>query len=176
MGPGFGGSGGSPLPAREAPHRTPASPGLTVRAAPHHSLQSHWLSLTAFPLGPRMMQLQPCCLHIVGEESSQPSLHVRSRLCCLLSDPFGCGEQCSSSAQAAALKAEQLDSAGEPESKQTQSLKEEPVSDPSLIISERTLRPWPGYYRAQTHLSPQLSLQLSQWLSGIRRGTETDCA
>lgn len=57
-----------------------------------------------------------------------------------------------------------------------QSLKEEPVSDPSLIISERTLRPWPGYYRAQTHLSPQLSLRLSQWLSGIRRGTETDCA
>lgn len=31
----------------------------------------------------------------------------------------------------AALKAEQLDSAGEPGSKQTQGLKEEPVSDPS---------------------------------------------
>eukprot|EP00073_Rattus_norvegicus_P045649 XP_017447797.1 PREDICTED: ankyrin repeat domain-containing protein 60 isoform X4 [Rattus norvegicus] len=75
-----------------------------------------------------MMQLQPCCLHIVGEESSQPSLHVRSRLCCLLSDPFGFAQV---QVFSAALKAEQLDSAGEPGSKQTQGLKEEPVSDPS---------------------------------------------
>lgn len=61
--------------------------------------QYHWLSspaLADFPPRPWVMQLQPCCLHVVWGEGRRPSLHVRAAsplLPPLHSDGFGSGDR-----------------------------------------------------------------------------------